>query len=108
VFAVGMKRHVPRSGAGGDRHKRHSVRNQRSRSEIEVPHIDLVGPQINAEHVIASEVIEDLMRVRPFLAVGIGSGPVADALEIIGHGPDRTVTLDAKNLKVAAGVARRE
>src|SRR2546423_586965 len=71
-----------------------------------VPDIALVGAEVDAEHVIAIEVGEDLVRVRPFLTGGIGSGPVAGALEVVGLVADRTVTVDRKNLKVPAGVAR--
>jgi len=43
--------------------------------------------------------------VRSFLAVGIGSGSVADAREVVRHETYRTVTIDAEYLKVAAGIA---
>jgi hypothetical protein len=43
------------------------------------------------------------VRVRPLLAGGIGSGPVANALEVVGHGANRTVTQNPKYLEVAAG-----
>src|SRR5215469_15731827 len=103
-----MKGHVPWSGAGCDRRKRHRVRDELARSGIQVPDIDLVGAKIDTEHVIAVEVGKDLVRVRSFLAGRIRSGPVADALEIICLGSDRTVSRDAKNLKVAACVAGSE
>jgi hypothetical protein len=48
---------------------------------------------------------DDLVRVRTFLSGGIGTGPVADALEIVGHCANRTVTENLKHLKIAAGVA---
>src|SRR5919109_5217928 len=58
--------------------------------------------------MVAIQVSEDLMRVRSFLAVRVGSGPVADALEVVGHIADRAVGVDPKYLKIAAGVAGRE
>src|SRR5204863_9243715 len=91
-----------------DRHKGHDIRTEFSGAGVEVPHIQLVGSEIDAEHVIAIKISEDLVRVRPFLAVRIGSGSVADALEIVGHVADRTVGIDSKDLKIAAGVTGGE
>lgn len=42
--------------------------------------------------------------MRSLLAVGIGSGPVADAREVVGHDTNGTVTADPKYLKVAPGI----
>src|SRR5205807_9413806 len=103
-----MERHVPWSGTGCDRHERHHVLDKLSRSRAEVPDVDLVGAEIDAEYVVAGKIVEDLMRVRALLASGIGSGPVANALKVVGHRSDGTVPVDPENLKIAAGVARRE
>src|SRR5215472_14344060 len=91
--------------AGRDRGKRHRIRDELTGAGIEVPDIDLVSAEVDAEHMIAVEVGEDLMRVRSFLAVGVGTGPVADTLEVVGHIADRTIAVDRKDLKIAAGVA---
>jgi hypothetical protein len=88
--------------------ERHLIRLEFSGCEVEVPHIDLVGAEVDSEHVMAGEIVQDLVRVRPLLAGRIGSRAIADALKIIGHRPDRTVAGDPKNLKIAAGIARRE
>src|SRR4029077_11847524 len=103
-----MKSHVPWSGTRLDRDERHHVRDQLAGNWVEVPDIDLVGTEINAEHMIAVEIGDDLVRVRPLLAGGIGSSPVADALEVVGHGANRTVTWNPKYLEVAAGIAGRK
>src|SRR5436305_130993 len=58
--------------------------------------------------MVTGKVIQDLMRMRPFLSSGIGSRPVADALDIVGQIPDRAVARDLKDLKIAACVARRK
>jgi hypothetical protein len=76
VLPIRVKRHVPWSGTGRDPCERYRVRVERARTWIEVPQIDLVGAKVHAKHVIAVEVGEDLVCVRPFLAGGIGSSPV--------------------------------
>ena len=108
VLPIGMEGHVPWSGTGRDPCERYRVRVERARTLIEVPQIDLVGPEVDAEHVIAVEVGDYLVRVRPLLAGRVGSGPVADTLEIFGHCANRTVRQDPKYLKVTAGIAGRE
>ena len=96
------------SGTRRDRRKWHDVGDELASVCIEVPHVNLVGAEIDAKHVIAIQIGEDLVRMRPLLAVGVWAGSVADALEIVGHCANRAVTEDPKYLKVAAGVAGRK
>src|SRR5215470_16662431 len=100
MLSIGVEGHVPRPRTGRDGRKQHRVRVECAGTWIEVPQIDLVGPEVDAKHMITVEVREDLMRVRPFLAVGIGTGPVADTLEVVGHIADRAVAVDPKDLKI--------
>src|SRR4029077_12998979 len=84
------------------------VRDQLAGNWVELPDIYPVGTEINAEHMIAVEIGYDLVLVQPLLACVIVASPVADALEVVGHGANRTVTWDPKYLEVAAGIAGRK
>ena len=104
---IRVKGHVSWPRTGRYRRERHRVRDERT-TGIKVPDVDLVGAEVDAEHVIAIEVRQDLMCVRPLLTVRVGSGPVADALEVVRQRADRSVVEDPKHLKVPAGIAGRE
>ena len=107
MLAIGVEGHMTRPGTGRDWRERHAVLDELA-GAIEVPHIDLVGAEVDTEYVIAIEIGQDLVRVRPFLAVGVGAGPVADTLEIVGHCANRTAAVNLENLKISAGVAGRK
>ena len=96
MLAIGVKGHVPWPGTGRDPCERYGVGVEHAGARIEVPDIDLVSAEIDAEHVITIEIGEDLVRVRAFLAGGIGPGPVADTLKVVGYIADRTVAVNGK------------
>src|SRR5439155_19052222 len=77
ALPVRVERHVARSRARSDRRKRHRVRAEQTRAQIEIQRIDLVSAEVDAEHMIPAEVGENLMRVRTILAVRAGAGAIA-------------------------------
>ena len=80
---------------------------EQTRAQIEVQGVDLVGAQVDAEHMIPAEVSEDLVCMRTFLAVRAGPGAIADALELVGLGADRAIGVDPINREVAGAVIGR-
>ena len=108
MLSIGVEGHVPRPGARRDRCKRHRVRTEYASTGVEVQHVYLIGAEVDAEHMVAIQIGEDLVGVRTFLPGGIRSSPVADALELVGPGADKPVSEDPKNRKVPAGVVGRE
>src|SRR4029434_4928550 len=94
MLAIRMKRHVPRAGTGGNRRERHLVRTERAGSQIEIQRVDLVGAEIDAEHMLRIEVGEDLVRVRAFLPRWIGTRAIAHALEQIASRSEATAGHD--------------
>ena len=76
MLPVGVEGHVPRARSGGNRRDRDLVRAQRAGGEIEIQHVDLVGAEVDTKHVLPIEVGEDLVRVRAFLAGGLGPVPL--------------------------------
>ena len=77
MLSIGMEGHVTWSGTRRDRRKWHDVGDELASVCIEVPHVNLVGAEIDAKHVIAIQIGEDLVRMRPLLAVGVRPGAFA-------------------------------
>src|SRR5262245_51571771 len=98
---------MPRTRTRSKRHKRYRVRAEHTRAEVEVQGVDLVGAKVDAEHVSAANVRENLMRMRSFLTRRVGPGAIADALERVGHGSDRPIGEDPINGEVAGPVIGR-
>jgi len=99
VLSIGVEGHVPRPGARRDRCKRHRVRTEYASTGVEVQHVYLIGAEVDAEHMVAIQIGEDLVGVRTFLPGGIRSSPVAHALELVGHGADKPISEDPKTGK---------
>src|SRR5262245_28300420 len=107
VLPIGVEDHVSRTRARSNRHKRYRVRAERTREEVEVQGVHLVGAKVDAEDVTTAHVRENLMRMRSFLSSRVGPCAIADALEEAGHGPNRPIGEDPIDREVAAPVVGR-